>query len=281
MVENGQQDSGNRRNANGFVFSPSVSTADYPAQVSDWKARRPVGDWMSQFSNTGVDVTGARILDCGCGPGHYGPLLLDAGARSVIGLDRESRCLDQAKAGGSYLGLVRAMAEALPFRDGCADVVLLRYVIHHAEDPAKRAILEELQRVLSDKGRLVVETSVHSQFGKHHDHQIFPRLTEITSSMYPSVEALAALVLEAGFKDVRFIESVQHSRPYESVEAALERSRRLVEMGIGPTPWLRLDQNEREEFHKARLRRLPEMFGSGPVPRTWHGTFMIGTKSGV
>lgn len=251
------------------------------AQVRDWQQRSPVSSWLEQFRGLDIRLDGRTILDCGCGPGHYGPLLASAGA-TVVGLDAATECLSIAgRATPPYGLLVHADARALPLRAASFDVVLLRYLIHHVAPAERTVVLRNLSRVLKPAGSLVIETSFPEQFRQHHDHAIFPPLSDVMGRMYPPAVELEDGLASAGFTDIRRIATQQVAPPYESVRAALKKSSRLVDAGEGPTAWLRLAPSERQAFHAARTTHLPRLFGEGPVPRVWFGSFVVAMRRDV
>ena len=104
-----------------------------------------------------VDAIGARpddlVLDVATGTGMVaGALRARYGCR-VIGLDQSADMLAAARErNGTFNGLVRARAEALPFPDASFDHVTFTYLLRYVDDPA--ATLRELARVLRPGGRL-------------------------------------------------------------------------------------------------------------------------------
>jgi SAM-dependent methyltransferase len=98
-----------------------------------------------------IDLTGAVILDNGCGLGTY----LDAFAPFTphrYGLELE---LDRAlKALAVAPGIVQAMGEKLPFANNCFDFVFSNEVIEHVEDD--RLALAEMVRVTKGNGRILI-----------------------------------------------------------------------------------------------------------------------------
>ncbi len=100
-----------------------------------------------------------RILDCPCGAGRLGPVLLRRAVR-LVGADlsdpmlREAQTVLAAPARAGRVGFVRAPAQSLPFARGAFDVAVCSRLLHHIADPAARAqVLRELARVA---GRWVV-----------------------------------------------------------------------------------------------------------------------------
>jgi SAM-dependent methyltransferase len=87
-------------------------------------------------------LAGGRVLDLGAGTGVAGRAALAAGARSVISADSALGMLRRCPA---RLHPVAADATALPFRDGCFDLVLAAFCLGHLDRPV--AGLREARRV--------------------------------------------------------------------------------------------------------------------------------------
>ncbi|MBI3634744.1 MAG: class I SAM-dependent methyltransferase [Candidatus Rokubacteria bacterium] len=108
--------------------------------------RTGLGEWRRRL------VAGARgrALDLGCGTGRnlplYGPGV------TVVGLDPAFDSLLRARRRAPGVPLVRASAEALPFRDGVFDTVVSGLVFCSVPNP--RRGLAEVRRVLRPGGAL-------------------------------------------------------------------------------------------------------------------------------
>ncbi|MEU5042278.1 class I SAM-dependent methyltransferase [Streptomyces griseorubiginosus] len=107
------------------------------------------------------DVTGLRVLDAGCGAGHYITELRARGAAEVVGVDGSARLLDHAR---DRVGDDPAVTlhhhdleEPLAFLpDDSFDLCFVALVHHHLE--ARRELLAELHRVLRPGGALLLST---------------------------------------------------------------------------------------------------------------------------
>jgi ubiquinone/menaquinone biosynthesis C-methylase UbiE len=104
-------------------------------------------------------VSGARglALDLGCGTGRNLPLM--AGARPVA-VDPDAAVLCRARRRAPGARLVRARAEALPFRDGVFDTVVSGLAFCSVADPGRG--LAEVRRVLKRHGELRMLEHVRS-----------------------------------------------------------------------------------------------------------------------
>ena len=103
--------------------------------------------------------TGERVVDVGSGAGFDSFIAAgQVGDRGrVVGVDMTAEMLKKSRATAEVLGFAHVefregLAEALPLEDGWADVVISNGVINLCAD--KRAVFEEVRRVLRPGGRL-------------------------------------------------------------------------------------------------------------------------------
>ncbi len=85
---------------------------------------------------------GCKILDLGCGAGLVGEAFQDFFRAEVIGVDIKDVNV-------SSIPFERFDGQHLSFPEDSFDVVLINYVLHHAESP--RVLLIEAKRVARDK----------------------------------------------------------------------------------------------------------------------------------
>lgn len=131
-----------------FEFDEHSGTAFYNAHYDRPAVLELVGD-----------VSGQRVLDAGCGPGHYVAALRERGAE-VVGVDGSAELLDRARArvGDGVELLLHDLNEPLSmFPEASFDGVVSALVYHHLDE--RRRFLRELQRVLRPGGWLVLSTS--------------------------------------------------------------------------------------------------------------------------
>jgi 2-polyprenyl-3-methyl-5-hydroxy-6-metoxy-1,4-benzoquinol methylase len=104
---------------------------------------------------------GERVLDVGCGEGHFASALVNAGAE-VVGVDVAAEPLRRARERHPELDLRQMPAEgAWPFQDAIFDSVWAGEVIEHVADTA--GWLSELRRVLRSGGSLLLSTPDHGR----------------------------------------------------------------------------------------------------------------------
>jgi 2-polyprenyl-3-methyl-5-hydroxy-6-metoxy-1,4-benzoquinol methylase len=104
---------------------------------------------------------GERVLDVGCGEGHFAAELARAGAQ-VVGIDVAEVPLRRARGRHPELDLRLVAAEGpWELADASFDVVWAGEVIEHVADTA--AWLSEVRRVLRSGGRLLVSTPAHGR----------------------------------------------------------------------------------------------------------------------
>jgi len=107
---------------------------------------------MSRLSN----LSGARLLDIGCGSGEY-TIKMTAGFDQVDGIDIEPKRLELFRSNKPDNVTVTAMsANSLEFADETFDVITMIEVLEHLADPA--GALAEAGRTLAPNGTLLLTT---------------------------------------------------------------------------------------------------------------------------
>ena len=258
-----------------------VNDSEYDSQVEDWKGRTPSILWEKQFDLLNLNISDKNVLDCGCGCGHFVEFFTKRNAQ-VTGYDREKRCLDEAaKIKPGYERLLQGNIEDINVLDYSFDLIMMRYVLHHIKENFHQSVLNSLFNKLNVGGKIMIETAFQEQFIKHHDHQIFPRLTEILCDVYPKKDELFSLLYYSGFSNISEREIFLEWDNYKTVDDALKRSKLLLDSGKGPTAWLLLSKEERSEFHNTRKEKLKILFPENKVPRYWYSSIIIAEKSNV
>jgi 2-polyprenyl-3-methyl-5-hydroxy-6-metoxy-1,4-benzoquinol methylase len=124
----------------------------------------PWADHRSRYHFAGRFVQGSTVVDVACGSGYGGPILVKAGAGSVIGIDASEEALRHAAAEtGPLFSVLQADARQLPFDRGSVGVVTSFETIEHVDDC--EAFLGEIRRVLADDGVALISSpnAVHTR----------------------------------------------------------------------------------------------------------------------
>ncbi len=107
----------------------------------------------------GQSLTGASILDVGCGGGLFAEALAREGCR-VAGADPSEESVAVAREHASAEGMgnnyVVARGEDLPFGEASFDVVVCCDVLEHVDDPQR--VIDECARVLRAGGLFLYDT---------------------------------------------------------------------------------------------------------------------------
>jgi ubiquinone/menaquinone biosynthesis C-methylase UbiE len=133
------------------------------AWTYDWVAWVvSLGQWKAWGRTTIPHLEGKRVLDLAHGPGHLLVALREQGF-TPVGVDLSPYMGGLARRrlvekGSLTVPLVRARAQALPFRDGCIDSVVSTFP---AEFIMARETLRESARVLSRDGRMVIAAMIN------------------------------------------------------------------------------------------------------------------------
>jgi ubiquinone/menaquinone biosynthesis C-methylase UbiE len=107
---------------------------------------------LRQRSLSNIPQGPCRVLVDGIGTGLDIPYL--PAACEAIGIDLTHSMLHRARRSSRHFSLVQADAEALPFPDGCFDVIVMHLIL--AVVPHAGLALAEASRVLQPGGRVLI-----------------------------------------------------------------------------------------------------------------------------
>jgi len=134
---------------------PQLEYSETQALMLDEESRRAkaakIAAVVKHFLGVG-DLTGLRVVDCGCSGGIIADELHAAGA-TVIGLDIDVPGVRKAhERFGQTVSFICADSERIPLATGSADVVICNHIYEHVVDPVR--LFAELQRVVRPDGVL-------------------------------------------------------------------------------------------------------------------------------
>lgn len=142
-------------------------------------------------------VRDADVVDCACGTGFGSEVLLQAGARSVQGVDLDRAALEYARSRHAHDGITYFEADALRFTPSPQPSVWVSLeTVEHLPNPT--AYVARVASVLGKGGRFIasVPVTVSTDGNRHHIHD-FTRAS------------FRQLLSAHGFKEMRALEQSQ------------------------------------------------------------------------
>jgi len=105
-------------------------------------------------------IKSKKILEIGCGSGKN--MKLFDPSNTLCGIDYSSDAIKICHKAGLD-NTVLASADVVPVKDGWADVILVLDVIEHLEPFRYRNLLHEIDRILSNNGKLIFSTPIRDR----------------------------------------------------------------------------------------------------------------------
>ena len=207
---------------NGELMFPNV---DYDAIASSYGRRYVQNDYSgveeAVVAFVGNDVHG-RVLEVGCGTGHWLLLIAGRGSR-VVGLDASRNMLTHARSRAPGVTLVHGVAEQLPLASAVFGRLFYVNAFHHVRD--KRRALAEARRVLRAGGQImIVGLDPHAGVDRWYIYEYFGPVLEIDRRRYPASSQIRQWMEALQFANVHTRE-VQHLPLRLSAEAAFAQGR--------------------------------------------------------
>lgn len=181
----------------------------FDSRAARYEELRPVDENWWEVYDALVrlgELRGARVLEVGCGTGRLSQALQERDHARVWALDASAEMVGRAKALGVNARIGRA--EALPFKEGWFDAVVVRMAIHLVD---RARAFPQAVRVLAPTGRLVIATEDPASFDRVWFARFFPSVPDLDRARFPSESALRAELVRAGLASVR-IESIHQTR---------------------------------------------------------------------
>lgn len=213
------------------------------------------------------DRVPARALDLGCGPGRAAAVLKKRWPNAeVIATDVAMPMLAQARRRAGWwrpFRLVCADAAALPFADGCLDVVFSSLCLQWTEDLP--ATLAELRRVLRPDGLLLFSTFGPDTLIELREAFAAADASAPHVSPFAQIQRVGDALMAAGFRDP-VLDRDHFDLTWPDVPALMRELR-----AIGATN--ALAARRRTLTGKARMRRVFDAYEAlrrdGALPSTW------------
>ena len=164
---------------------------------------------------------GARVLEVGCGTGHWLALLQGRGL-AVAGLDASAGMLERARARAPGAVLKQGHADRIPWEDGSFDRLLCVNAFHHFDD--KDGFIAEARRVLRAAGGLmIIGLDPHAGLDRWCIYDYFEGTLDIDRRRYLPTARVEELMRAAGFSECRTSEA-HRVVMWPPARAAIEKS---------------------------------------------------------
>lgn len=234
-----------------LLLSRPASAPDFPLVGDDWAPGQGLLPLERGFPDVARLVSGADVLDFGCGTGRQVAAIAQAGARRVIGVDTNERILEVARSVVAQEGVAERV-ELLPSlgveHTDCFDVVFSLNSMEHF--PAPEAALAEMRRCLKPGGVLCLKFGPpwYAPYGSH-------------MHFFTRVPWVNLLFSEATIMRVRSRFRSDGAQRFEDVEGGLNR------MTVAKFERIVAESGMSVEYRRDRCVRGLEMCGRLPVLR--------------
>jgi SAM-dependent methyltransferase len=188
----------------------TTTPVDYDQIASGYDRRfttdAPSGEGQA-LRNLARTLKPARILEVGCGTGHWLGELAPV-AHTLVGLDLSKGMLRQAKTKQVPADFVQSTAKQLPFIDSVFDLVFCVHAIHHFTD--SQAFVSETCRVIRSGGCLaVMGGNPHNWRESWYVYRYFEGVYGTDLLRFPTWDTVSEWMDAVGFKDLELAE-VEH-----------------------------------------------------------------------
>jgi ubiquinone/menaquinone biosynthesis C-methylase UbiE len=175
---------------------------DYDSLAADYNSRYS-NDSLQGIAQALLGLAGrfsaATVLEAGCGTGRWIGTLRPLCSR-VFGADSSMGMLLQARARLGSAGLIRAVANELPFADRCFDFIYCVNALHHFDDGA--AFVRKAAGMLEAGGVLAL-VGIDPRKNCHRYHyDYFPGARDMDLVRYPSFDEQMDWAQHAGLTDI-------------------------------------------------------------------------------
>ncbi len=157
----------------------------------------------------GNDISGCEVLDIGCGTGGIDVLLvLNFGAKHVLGLDVQQSMIDRCKARATSVGLSDRLSfrkvepGPLPLESDSFDIVFSKEAIIHVAD--KQALFSEVFRILCPGGAFLTSDWFKGGDGDNAKYlKHFLEMAGDKSYILVALETVGQMLEAAGFVEIK------------------------------------------------------------------------------
>jgi ubiquinone/menaquinone biosynthesis C-methylase UbiE len=195
---------------------------------------------------------GARVLDLGCGTGHFSTYIKTLGY-DVTGLDPSTKMLDYARQNFPDITFIEGYSNALPFSDESFDLVISIEVLRYLDTKIVIESYEEIFRILKSGGKMFI---THVNMLATEGYYIFYHLkkvmhyfkgSEYHSAYFTSASKEERTLKHIGFKNISCI-----GRMFASVRTGYKFGK-----AVGKTYAKLLEKfNPKQRFEKSKFKNF-------------------------
>lgn len=163
---------------------------------------------------------GARVLDLGCGTGHFSTYIKTLGY-DVAGLDPSAKMLEYARQNFPEISFVEGYSNALPFEDNTFDLIISIEVLRYLDRKIVIESYEEIYRTLKPGGKTFITHvntfATEGYYVFYHAKKLLHKIkgTEYHNAYFTSADKEQRLLKRIGFKNISCI-----GRMFASVRTA-------------------------------------------------------------
>lgn len=160
------------------------------------RAYRPKGI-ATKLLGLARDVWAERILEVGCGTGHWLSVLQTEA--QVYGIDFSFGMLQKARERKRTFSLIRGDVNSLPFQNKTFDMIFCVNALHHFDNPSR--FIQASRQLLRQGGALaVIGMNPHTDRDQWFLYDYFPGTYEADLVRYPSPGTIIDWMIAAGFE---------------------------------------------------------------------------------
>jgi SAM-dependent methyltransferase len=153
-----------------LAFSRDPARPDYPMPGADWDPAHALDRLTAVYPSIRNLIAGKDVLDFGCGTGRQVIAMAQQGARSVVGIDTNTKLLAPAERLARDAGVSDRVAFLKSFDEADRprfDVIISQNSMEHFPDPS--GVLEQMKALLRTGGAILISFSApwYSPAGSH------------------------------------------------------------------------------------------------------------------
>ena len=235
--------------------------ADYDSVAAGYDRRYAIHEYAGvRDTLLGFVGEAGALLEVGCGTGHWLAALASqtpssSRRRFVAGVEPAAEMIARARAASRGAHLVRARAEALPWRDASFDRVFCVNALHHFSDRVR--FFAEARRILKPGGGLLtIGKDPHTGHDSWWVYDYFPETMDIDRQRFARVRDLRGELVLAGFAWTESFEA-------DCIEATMPAGEALATGVVDRAYTSQLTVLSDEEFERgaARIREADAAAG--------------------